>query len=153
MEHIVVMGAGLGGLPMAYEIKALARRADRITVVGLGDTYHFVPSNPWVGVRWRKRQDVEFPIAPDLARKGIAYDGRGVKRVHPRENRLELNDGTSLAYDFLVIATGPKLAFDEIQGLGPDGHTQSVCHVDHAERAAAATSRSRSRPACIWRQR
>jgi sulfide:quinone oxidoreductase len=49
-----------------------------------------------------------------------------------------MNDGASLPYDYLVIATGPKLAFDEIEGLGPDGNTQSICHVDHAERAAAA---------------
>jgi len=138
MAHIVVMGAGLGGLPMAYEMKELARKEDRVTVVGLGDTYHFVPSNPWVAVRWRKRKDIEFPIAPYLAKKGIAYDGRGVKRVHPKDNRLELNDGSNLAYDVLVIATGPKLAFDEIEGLGPNGNTQSVCHVDHAEAGAAA---------------
>jgi sulfide:quinone oxidoreductase len=138
MAHIVVMGAGLGGMPMAYEMKELLRKDDRVTVVGLGETYHFVPSNPWVAVHWRARRDIEFPVAPYLAKKGIAYDGRGVKRVHPQENRLELNDGSSLAYDYLVIATGPKLAFDEIEGLGPDGHTQSVCHVDHAERGAAA---------------
>src|SRR5512135_2512089 len=138
MSHIVVMGAGLGGLPMAYEMKELVRPEDRVTVVGLGDTYHFVPSNPWVAVHWRKRKDIEFGIAPHLAKKGIAFDGRGVKRVHPKENRLELNDGTSLAYDFLVIATGPKLAFDEVEGLGPSGHTQSICHVDHAVKAGEA---------------
>jgi sulfide:quinone oxidoreductase len=50
MAHVVVMGAGLGGLPMAYEMKELLRREDRLTVVGLGDKYHFVPSNPWVAV-------------------------------------------------------------------------------------------------------
>lgn len=138
MAHIVVMGAGLGGLPMAYEMKALLGKDDRVTVVGLGETYHFVPSNPWVAVGWRKRKDIEFPIAPYLAKKGLAYDGRGVKRVHPKENRLELNDGSSLSYDYLVIATGPKLAFDEIEGFGPNGNTQSVCHVDHAEAGAAA---------------
>ena len=138
MAQIVVMGAGLGGLPMAYEMKALLGKDDRVTVAGLGETYHFVPSNPWVAVHWRKRKDIEFPIAPYLAKKGIAYDGRGVKRVHPKENRLELNDGSSLSYDYLVIATGPKLAFDEIEGLGPNGNTQSVCHVDHAEAGAAA---------------
>jgi sulfide:quinone oxidoreductase len=43
-----------------------------------------------------------------------------------------LADGSSVDYDYLIIATGPKLAFEEIPGLGPDGHTQSVCHVDHA---------------------
>jgi sulfide:quinone oxidoreductase len=41
-------------------------------------------------------------------------------------------DGTSVAYDYLVIATGPELAFDEIPGFGPDNNTHSVCHIDHA---------------------
>jgi sulfide:quinone oxidoreductase len=132
------MGAGLGGLPMAYEMKELLRPDDKLTLVGLGENYHFVPSNPWLAVRWRKRSEIEFPIAPYMGKKGIAYDGRGVKRVHPKENRLELNDGSSLAYDYLVIATGPKLAFDEVEGLGPDGHTHSVCHADHAEKSADA---------------
>jgi sulfide:quinone oxidoreductase len=138
MAQIVVMGAGLGGLPMAYEMKELLRPEDRITVVGLGASYSFVPSNPWVAVHWRKRSDIEFEVAPYLEKKGIAYDGRGVKRVHPKENRVELADGSSLAYDYLVIATGPKLAFDEIEGLGPNGHTQSICMVDHAEKGASA---------------
>jgi sulfide:quinone oxidoreductase len=131
------MGAGIGGLPMAYELREALGAQDRITVVGLGDTFHFVPSNPWLAVNWREREDIEFPIAPYLERKRIAYDPRGVKRVHPAENSVELGDGSRLAYDYLVIATGPKLAFDEVPGLGPDGHTQSVCHVDHAEAAAA----------------
>jgi sulfide:quinone oxidoreductase len=43
-----------------------------------------------------------------------------------------------LDYDYLIIATGPKLAFEEVEGLGPKGHTQSVCHVDHAVHAAKA---------------
>ncbi len=60
------------------------------------------------------------------------------KRLYPSDNRIEMADGTSVAYDYLVIATGPELAFDEIEGLGPDGHTQSICHVDHAEAANAA---------------
>jgi len=46
-----------------------------------------------------------------------------------------LDDGSAVAYDFLVIATGPRLAFDEVPGLGPEGYTSSVCHVDHAEAA------------------
>ena len=40
-----------------------------------------------------------------------------------------------MPYDYLVIATGPELAFDEIEGLGPTAHTQSICHVDHADQA------------------
>ncbi len=138
MAHIVVMGAGIGGMPMAYEMKAMARPEDRVTVVSNAETFHFVPSNPWVAVNWRSREDIQFPVAPYLEKKGIHFSAAGVKRVHPDQNRLELGDGSFLDYDFLVIATGPKLAFDEVEGLGPKGHTQSVCHVDHAVQAGRA---------------
>ncbi len=138
MAHVVVLGAGLGGMPMAYEIKEQLRAGDRVTVVGNGPNFHFVPSNPWVAVNWRKRSDIEFAAAPCLAKKGIEFDPRGGKRLHPERSQLELGDGTMLDYDYLIIATGPKLAFDEVEGLGPNGHTHSICHVDHAENAAVA---------------
>ena len=84
-------------------------------------------------MKWRNREDIEFAIRPYLERKGINFISTGVKRLHPEKNQVELSDGEMVAYDFLVIATGPKLAFDEVEGLGPHGgHTQSVCHVDHA---------------------
>lgn len=138
MAHVVIIGAGIGGMPMAFEMKALARPGDRVTVVSNVPTFHFVPSNPWVAVNWRKRRDIEFPAAEYLARKGIEFTAAGAKRVHPERNQVELGDGTVLDYDFLVIATGPKLAFDEVEGLGPTGHTHSICHVDHAQSAAVA---------------
>jgi sulfide:quinone oxidoreductase len=138
MARIVVLGAGLGGSIAAYEIKQQLRKQDELTVISKGDVYHFVPSNPWVAVSWRKRKDIEVNLAQAMKRRGIGFTGVGAKRVHPAENRVELEDGQSVPYDYLVIATGPELAFDEIPGLGPDGCTQSICHVDHAERAAVA---------------
>ena len=138
MAHIVVLGAGIGGLPAAYDLRKALGKEHRITVVNRGGTFHFVPSNPWLAVGWRKRDDIEFGAAQYLAKKDIGYEAAGAKRVHPKESRLELEDGRSLPYDFLVIATGPKLAFDEVPGLGPAGHTASVCHVDHAVLASQA---------------
>ncbi len=140
MAHIVILGAGIGGLPMAYDMQRLIGPHDKITVVSNVDYFHFVPSNPWVAVNWRKRDDIQFPIAPYLAKKGIDFVAVGAKRLHPQENRLELVDGRSITYDYLVLATGPKLAFDEVEGLGPNAHTHSICHVEHAEAAAAAWS-------------
>jgi sulfide:quinone oxidoreductase len=140
MAHIVILGAGIGGLPMAYDMKRLARAQDRVTVVSNVDYFHFVPSNPWVAVNWRKRDDIQFPIAPYLAKKGIDFVPVGAKRLHADQNRLELVDGRFIEYDYLVVATGPKLAFDEVEGLGPGGHTQSICHIDHAQSAASAWS-------------
>ncbi len=138
MAHIVVLGAGLGGSIMAYELKDQIGKDDTITVVTKDPKYHFVPSNPWVAVGWRKRSDITIDLAETMKKKGIGFRAEPAKRVHPDENRIEMGDGTSIDYDYLVIATGPELAFDEIEGLGPEGHTQSVCHVDHAEAANAA---------------
>ncbi len=138
MAQVIVLGAGLGGLPAAYELRKVLGKDHRVTVVNRGENFHFVPSNPWVAVNWRRRKDIEFPVREYLARKGIEFVPVGAKRVHPGENRLELDDGQSLAYDYLVIATGLKLAFEEVEGLGPQGHTQSVCTIDHAVPAGAA---------------
>jgi len=133
MAHIVVLGAGLGGSIMAYELRDQVRPEDQITVITKDPTYHFVPSNPWIAVGWRKRDDITIDLAPTMAKKGIAFKTVAAEKVHPAENRVELVDGSSVSYDYLVIATGPELAFDEIPGLGPHGgFTQSVCHVDHA---------------------
>jgi sulfide:quinone oxidoreductase len=45
---------------------------------------------------------------------------------------------TDVRYDFLINATGPALRFDKTPGLGPDGHSLSVCQPGHAVQAAAA---------------
>ncbi len=138
MANIVILGAGLGGMPMAYEMKEAARAEDKVTVISNTSTFHFVPSNPWVAVNWRERDDIEFPIAPCLEKKRIGFIPVGAKRVHPQSNEVELADGQRIGYDFLIIATGPRLAFEEVEGLGPQGHTQSICHVDHATSAGKA---------------
>jgi sulfide:quinone oxidoreductase len=132
MAKIVVIGAGIGGIPMAFEMKENARKEDEVVVVADTPTFHFVPSNPWVAVNWRKPSDVKVELAPVFKKKKITFIQQKVTKVKPESNQLELADGNTVGYDYLVIATGPKLAFDEIPGLGPQGHTQSVCHVDHA---------------------
>ncbi|WP_159592359.1 NAD(P)/FAD-dependent oxidoreductase [Chelativorans xinjiangense] len=138
MSHIVILGAGLGGVIMAYEMKDKMRPTDGLTVVNLGPTYSFVPSNPWVAVGWRKPEEIAVDLAPVFKRRGIALRPEGARRVLAHENRIALCDGTFIDYDYLVIATGPDLAFDEVPGLGPDRHTQSVCQVGHAVEAKKA---------------
>lgn len=136
--RIVVLGAGLGGTIAAFEIKEAVKDKAEVVVVNKGDTYHFVPSNPWVAVSWRTREAIEVKLAPVFKKKGIVFHTMGAKTVEPVKNQLILNDNMELVYDYLVIATGPELAFDEIEGLGPHGFTSSVCHVDHALEASKA---------------
>lgn len=133
MKKIIVLGAGIGGMPMAYELKELLGSIAEITVISDKPAFEFTPSNPWVGVGWRKPSEVRLDLADTLKHHGIKFIHNAAKRLHADENRIELGDGASVDYDYLVIATGPELAFDEVPGLGPHGgFTQSVCSTEHA---------------------
>ncbi|MYZ52739.1 NAD(P)/FAD-dependent oxidoreductase [Malikia spinosa] len=135
MAHIVVIGAGVGGMPAAYELRDLLPQQHQITVISAVDYFQFTPSNPWIAVHWRERKDITLQIAPLLERKGIGFIAQPVTAIEAEANRLTLANGQSVDYDYLVITTGPKLSFDEVPGAGPHGgHTHSICTVDHAER-------------------
>ncbi|WP_298291200.1 FAD/NAD(P)-binding oxidoreductase [Thiomonas sp.] len=138
MAHIVVLGAGIGGMPAAYELREALGKAHKVTVINTVDYFQFVPSNPWVAVGWRSRDEVIFSIKPYLERKGIDFIPKAVTKIEPESNTLTLQDGSKVNYDFLVITTGPKLAFEEVPGAGPHGgYTQSICTIDHAEKCYA----------------
>ncbi|WP_395116390.1 NAD(P)/FAD-dependent oxidoreductase [Rhodanobacter sp. FW102-FHT14D06] len=136
MSDVVILGSGLGGTSAAYEIKAALGDAYRVTVVGEGRLFSFTPSNPWVGIGWRQPADVQLDAAAAMARHDIAFIDSPASAVRPADNLVVLADGRELRYDYLVVTTGPRLAFDEIPGLGPvDGYTQSVCTTPHATAA------------------
>jgi len=134
MAHIVIIGAGIGGMPAAYEMRERLPKEHRVTVVSAVDYFQFVPSNPWIAVGWRQREDIVLQVGPLLAKKGIEFIAQAVTAIDAPGNQLTLANGEALAYDYLVITTGPKLSFDEVPGAGPHGgHTHSVCSVDHAQ--------------------
>ncbi len=136
MAHVVILGAGIGGMPAAYEMKAALGKAHEVTVINSSEHFQFVPSNPWIGVGWRKREEITFPIEPYLKRKKINFIADTVTKIEAADNRLILENGETVDYDYLLIATGPKLAFEEVQGTGPiNGFTHSICTTSHAETA------------------
>jgi sulfide:quinone oxidoreductase len=138
MAHIVVLGAGIGGMPAAYEAREALGKAHKITVINAVDYFQFVPSNPWVAVGWRSRDEVIFAIKPYLERKGIDFIAKSVTKIEPESNALTLQDGAKVNYDYLIITTGPKLSFEEVPGSGPHGgYTNSICSIDHAEKCYA----------------
>jgi len=134
MAHVVVLGAGTGGMPCAYEMKATLGSEHEVTVINENEYFQFVPSNPWVAVGWRDRNAITFPIEQYLKKKKINFIAARVDRIDAANNRLELSNGNpAVEFDYLVIATGPRLAFEEVEGSGPDGYTQSICTINHAE--------------------
>ena len=136
MKRVVVLGGGVGGVSAAYELKDKLGAAHEIVLVSDLPHFEFTPSNPWVAVKWRKPDAIRVALDPVMTRKGVVFRHDPVTAIEPGANRLALASGEALDYDYLVIASGPRLAFDEIPGLGPEGHTASVCKTDHAAAAA-----------------
>ena len=132
MAHIVIIGAGVGGLPCAYEMKETLSKDHEITMINERDHFQFTPSNPWVAVGWRTLENISVPLSPVLAKKGINFVQDRVTKIDAANNKIELRDGETVSYDYLVIATGPRLAFEEVPGSGPEGFTSSICTTEHS---------------------
>lgn len=135
MAHIAIVGAGLGGVPCAYAMRKRLGGAHRVTLIGSSPYFEFTPSNPWVAVGWRDRAQTRVAMREPLAARGIDWVDQPVASIDAEHNVLTLSDSRTLDYDYLVITTGPKLAFDEVPGLGPEAHTESVCTQEHAVHA------------------
>ncbi|MCH9645202.1 MAG: FAD-dependent oxidoreductase [Proteobacteria bacterium] len=135
MAHIVVIGASTGGLPFAYDIKKTLGSDHTVTVISNNPNFNFIPSNPWLAVGWRNEEDISFELKPHLQRKDINLIIGEATEIKPNNNQVMVGDQT-VDYDYLVLATGPKLAFDEVEGLGPDGHSTSICTTAHAKVAS-----------------
>ena len=136
MAHIVVIGASTGGLPFAYDIKKTLGDSHKVTVISNNPNFNFIPSNPWLAVGWRSEEDISFELEPRLKRKDINLIVGEATEIKPNDNQVMVGDQV-VDYDYLVLATGPKLAFDEVEGLGPDGHSVSICTTAHAKIASS----------------
>jgi sulfide:quinone oxidoreductase len=135
MAQVAIIGAGVGGVPCAFELRKRLGKQHRVTLIGSSPYFEFTPSNPWIAVGWRDRGQTRVHLKEPLESKGVEWIADSVASIDAPQNRLTLRNGTTLPYDYLVIATGPRLAFEEVPGLGPTGFTQSVCTQEHAEQA------------------
>ena len=138
MAKVVIIGAGFAGHTAAlYLGSALGKKHD-ITVVNKYDYFLFIPSLIWVSVGHMKADKVHFQLAPVYRKLHVNFVHGSAKKVHPDEQFVvvqKANDAQQikLAYDYLVIATGPKLNFEGTKNLGPQhGFTYSVCTLEHA---------------------
>ncbi|WJG10795.1 FAD-dependent oxidoreductase [Aliiglaciecola sp. LCG003] len=146
MAKVVVLGAGTGGMPAAYEIKEALGTDHEVLMVNERENFCFVPSNPWIAVGWRAPEAITLPIEKYLSKKHIGFVCARVDQINAKQNQLITHDNQIIDYDYLVIATGPKLAFENIKGAGPQGFTQSVCTLDHALTCQADVEKLKKNP-------
>ena len=58
MANIVVIGAGIGGLPTAYELRHLLSHSHQVTLISASPKFTFIPSLPWVTMGLTALSDV-----------------------------------------------------------------------------------------------
>lgn len=134
----LVLGGSFAGLNAAYALKRSLKDRVDVTVVSRYPEFVFIPSLIWVVTGRRTGSQISFDLRKPLADKDIAFVEATAESIDPVAQKV-LTDRGPMDYDYLVIATGPKLEWSAIPGLGPDGgYTQSVCSLPHAVAAGAA---------------
>ncbi len=140
-SRVVVIGSSFAGLTAALEARRRLGDDARVTVLDPRSDFTFIPSLIWVPFGLRQPDDITFPLAPLYAKKGITFVPEAAEGIDLDRGVVASGSGEH-PYDRLVVATGPRLAFERIPGLGPlTGHTQSVCTLDHALLARDAWDR------------
>ncbi|KAL3942408.1 MAG: hypothetical protein SGBAC_003402 [Bacillariaceae sp.] len=145
-QRLVVVGGGIGGLSSAYDARHLLRTDDEIVVISAREDFQFTPSNPWVATRQRTEADISLSLPKILPKFNIDFINSAVNHLDPSKQQLKLDNGETVDYDFLIIATGPRLAFEDIPGQGPKKYSTSVCTTPHAGEAASAVDQLQQHP-------
>jgi sulfide:quinone oxidoreductase len=138
MAHVVVLGAGLGGLPTAYELRHLLPKSHRITLISDKPQFTFIPSLPLVAFDLMPLERIQLDLKGLLKKRNIDLVVETLTHLDPHRQEIRVGD-RALQYDYVVVSTGAALDLDAIPGLGPDnGYTHSVCNPHHAELARDA---------------
>lgn len=140
MATVVVVGAGLGGLPTAYELRHKLPDSDRVVLISEHDRFTFIPGLIRVSLDLMSLDHIQLDLEETVVPKGIELVQGRVTAMDPEARRLTVENGQQVIdYDYVAIATGASLGFDLVPGLGPHGgYTHSVCTPDHALHAREA---------------
>ena len=145
-QQVVVIGSSFAGLTAALELRKRLDHRHRIVVLDPREDFTFIPSLVWLPFGLRDAADITFPLAPLYERKGIEFHNTAAAGFDLDNHVVHTADG-DFPYDRLMLATGPRLAFEKVPGLGPaDGYTQSICNLDHALLARDAWGRFLKNP-------
>jgi len=117
MKNILILGGGTAGTMMANKFfKALDRQEWQITIVDQHKSHYYQPGFLFIPFGIYNKSDVIKPKG-DFFPSGVKVIYQEIDKINGEENRVSLMDGTSLKYDYLIIATGTQIRPDETPGL------------------------------------
>jgi len=123
MKHLLILGAGTGGTLIANKLRKKLQSTEwAITLVDKDPHHYYQPGLLFLPFGIYNKEQIVKPkrkfFPPD-----ISFVQAGIHRVNPSENTVELENGTLLNYDYLIIATGTDIVPAETPGLdGKEWH-------------------------------
>lgn len=116
-KKVVVLGANFGGLTAALSLKKELKNDVEVTVVSDRDYFLFNPSLIWLPFGKRNEGNVTFKVAPTFEKGGVHFVNTAAKEIKPAIKQVDLDNGQSLDYDYLIIATGTRNKPEHVPGL------------------------------------
>lgn len=122
MKNLVILGAGTAGTMMANHLRPKLKKEEwEITIVDQYRTHYYQPGFLFLPFDIYTEEQVK-KTGKKFIPKGVTYIQKKIEQIFPEENRVKLED-SELSYDVLIIATGSKIAPEEVPGMkGPEWH-------------------------------
>ena len=129
-EKIVVVGGGTAGLGVAAMLHNEGMR--NVTIVEPSQVHYYQPLWTLVGGGLANAEN-SSKSTKDVIPRGAKWIPKKVKGFEPDNNRVTLDDGSSVDYDYLVVAVGMQTDWDAIPGLqeGLEKQDSGVVSVYH----------------------
>ncbi len=126
MKKLVILGGGTAGTMMANKLAPVIDRYDcQITLVDQNETHYYQPGFLFIPFEIYTEEDVKKPKR-DYFPSGIEVIMSSIEGILPKENKVKLANGKILNYDYLIIATGSRIAPEEIEGMEDGGWRQNI---------------------------
>lgn len=116
--HIVIVGAGAGGMAMANRLSRSLNGA-RVTVVDPRETHHYQPGWTLVASGVWKPESTTRPNSQFMP-SGVDWVRSPARSFDPDQKAVTLENGQTLSYDYLIVATGLQLNYEKIEGMSVD---------------------------------
>jgi len=117
MKRLLIIGGGTAGTMMANKLrKALEKDDWEMTIVDKHKTHYYQPGFLFIPFGIYTKDDVQKPKS-DFFPAGVKVIYSDVDRIDGENNKVLLQGGQILNYDFLIIASGAKTNIDETPGL------------------------------------
>ena len=119
-KHVVVLGAGFGGLELATRLSETIPDSARVTLIDRSDSFYFGFSKLDVMLGRSSAEEVRFSYR-DFEKDGVEFRQETVTGVDPAARRVTTDTGSYDA-DFVVVALGADYDFAATPGFEQGGH-------------------------------